>query len=134
MVSDKVLAAKGEQLRDYELVVIVSPELAEEGLEATIDKISQLITAKGGAISEIERWGKRKLAYPIRHFAEGSYILARFKLGSAFTRELEANLRISDEVLRHLLVKLEAISRKPIAQEVAVKEKELEGNGKEKEG
>ena len=108
MVSEKVTAETGEQLRDYELVLVISPEVAEEEFEATIDNISRLITGKGGTVSDIERWGKRRLAYPIRHFVEGSYVLARFKLQPAFGKELEANLRISEEVLRHLLIRLDS--------------------------
>ena len=106
MVSDKVATEADEQLRDYEMVLVISPEIAEEESEATIDNVSQFITEKGGVVSEIEKWGKRRLAYPIRHFVEGSYVLTRFKLKPAFGKELEANLRISEEVLRHLLIKL----------------------------
>jgi len=106
MVSDTVSTEEDKQLRDYELVLVISPEVAEEKFEAMIDDVSQFITKKGGTISDIERWGKRRLAYPIIHFVEGSYVLARFKLRPAFGKELEANLRISEEVLRHLLVRL----------------------------
>ena len=108
MVSDKVATEEGAQLLDYELVLVISPEVAEEEFEATIDNISRLITGKGGTVSDIERWGKRRLAYPIRHFVEGSYVLARFKLQPAFGKELGANLRISEEVLRHLLIRLDS--------------------------
>jgi len=108
MVSDKVATEEGAQLLDYELVLVISPEVAEEEFEATIDNVSRLITGKGGTVSDIERWGKRRLAYPIRHFVEGSYVLARFKLKPAFGKELGANLRISEEVLRHLLIRLDS--------------------------
>ena len=106
MASDEVATKEGEQLRDYELLLVISPEVAEEEFEAAVDTVSRFITGKGGVISDTERWGKRKLAYPIRHFVEGSYILTRFKLKPEFGKELEANLRISEEVLRHLLIKL----------------------------
>ncbi len=106
MVSDKVSTEEGEQLRDYELVLVISPDVAEEKFEATIDDVSQFITRKGGVISSVERWGKRRLAYPIKHFVEGSYVLTKCKLSPAFGKELEANLRISEEVLRHLLIRL----------------------------
>ena len=106
MVSDKVSTKESEQLRDYELVLVISPEVVEEEFEAAVDKISRFITGNGGTISDIERWGKRRLAYPIRHLVEGSYILARFKLNPKFGKEMEANLRISEEVLRHLLIKV----------------------------
>ena len=106
-ISKKVLKVEDKQLRDYELVLIISPEVVEEKLDATIDNVSQFITGKGGIISNVERWGKRRLAYPIEHFMEGSYVLTRFSLKPALSKELETNLRISEEVLRHLLVKIE---------------------------
>ncbi len=106
MVSEKVLTEEDKQLRDYELVLVISPEVAEEKFEATIDNVSRFITDRGGTISGIEKWGKKRLAYPIRHFVEGSYVLTRFKFRPALGRELEASLRISEEVLRHLLIRL----------------------------
>ena len=106
MVSKKVLKVEDEQLRDYELVLIVSPEVGGEKFDAVVDNVSQFITGKGGIVSNVERWGKRRLAYPIKHFEEGSYVLSRFKLKPASGKELEANLQISEEILRHLLVKL----------------------------
>ena len=75
-------------------------------MDALIDNISQFVTGKGGTVSDIERWGKRKLAYPISRFMEGSYVLVRFKLKPTLGRELKANLQISEEVLRYLLIRL----------------------------
>ncbi len=95
-----------KELRDYELVVIISPEVADSALDSVIDDISRFITGKGGAVPNVERWGKRKLAYPIKHFMEGSYVLAQLKLKPTLGKELEANLRISENVLRHLLVRV----------------------------
>ncbi|MBA7636032.1 30S ribosomal protein S6 [subsurface metagenome] len=106
MVPKKELKGEDKQQRDYELVLIVSPEVTDEALDATIDNVSQFITGKDGVISDVERWGKRKLAYPIKHFMEGSYVLSRFKLKPALSKELEANLQISEAILRHLLIKL----------------------------
>jgi small subunit ribosomal protein S6 len=102
----EILKVEDEQLRDYELVVIISPEVVEEKFDATIDSVSQFITEKGGTISNVERRGKKRLAYPIEHFTEGSYVLIRFRLKPTLSKELEANLQISEVVLRHLLVKL----------------------------
>ncbi len=98
--------AEDEHVRDYELVLIISPEVLEEKFDTVIDSVSQFITGKGGIISDVEQWGKRRLAYPIKHFEEGSYVLSRFKLKPTLSKELEANLQISEEILRHLLVKL----------------------------
>ena len=106
MVSEEELKEEGKHLRDYELVLIISPEVVDEALDTTIKGVSQFITDKGGVVSEVEQWGKKKLAYPVEHFMEGSYVLIRFRLRPALSREFEANLRISDEVLRHLLIKL----------------------------
>jgi small subunit ribosomal protein S6 len=108
MVSENVLTETVEDLRDYELVIIISPQLSEDSYEAAIDKINRFITGKGGNIVDTQRWGKRKLAYSIKHFNEGNYVLLKFKMKPAFSRELEANLRISEDVIRHLLVKMES--------------------------
>ena len=105
--SKEAIKVDDEQLRGYELVLIFSPEVAEDGLDAAISKVSQFITAKGGTSPELEQWGKKKLAYPIKHFMEGSYVLTRFTMKPKVTRELEANLHISEEILRHLLVRLD---------------------------
>ncbi len=106
MVSNRVRNETDEQLCDYELIFIISPEVVEEQLETTIESVSRFITERGGTISEVEPWGKRRLAYPIKHFAEGSYVLVRFNLKPGQNKELEANLKISEDVLRHLLIKL----------------------------
>ena len=92
-------------LRDYELVFVVTPEVVDEALEAKIESVSRFITEKGGSVSSVEPWGKRRLAYPIRHFTEGSYVLVRFEFKSALCKQLEASLEISEEVLRYLLIR-----------------------------
>jgi len=106
-VSEKVLKVEDKQLRNYEMVVIISPEITDEILDAKIDNISQSITEKGGVVSEVERWGKKRLAYPIGHFMEGNYVLTRFTFKPGLSKELEANLQISEEVLRHLLIRVD---------------------------
>lgn len=103
---NEALKVEDKQLRDYELVFIISPEVEEETLEATVGSVNQFITGKGGVISGEERWGKRKLAYPLKRFLEGNYVLTRFKMKPVWSRELEANLQISEEILRHLLIRI----------------------------
>ncbi len=93
--------------RDYELTVVIAPEVSEEKLEETIESISRYVNDRGGSISDVQRWGKRKLAYPIKHFIEGYYVLLQFKMSPRDGKELENNLRISEEVLRHLLINTE---------------------------
>ena len=101
------LKAEAKQLRSYELLLILSPEIAEDELESRVDKIRQLITARGGEVSSTEPWGKRKLAYPIEHFMEGHYVLIKFSFEPTLCTELEAGLRISEEIIRHLLINLD---------------------------
>jgi small subunit ribosomal protein S6 len=100
-------AQEDKKLRDYELVVIVSPEVAKEAADGIMEGVGRFITDGGGTVSAVEPWGKKKLAYPIKHFLEGSYILTRFKMQPKFSKQLEASLRISEDVLRHLLINLE---------------------------
>ncbi len=93
-------------VRDYELTVILSPALEEEKVDTVLDGISKLIAAGGGAVANVDRWGKRKLAYPIRGFLEGTYVLTQFNMKPGETKELESKLLISEDVLRHLLIKV----------------------------
>lgn len=94
------------QLPGYELVFIISPEVVDENLDATIGTVSQFITGKEGTVSDVDQWGKKRLAYPIKHFAEGTYVLVRFAMEPQHNKELETNLKISEDILRHLLIKL----------------------------
>ena len=106
-VSEKVVNTEDKQLHNYELVLIISPEVMEEALDTAMDNISQFITEKGGTISNVEQWRKRRLAYPIGRFTEGNYVLTQFKLKPHLGKELEAKLRISEEILRHLLIRID---------------------------
>ena len=106
MVFTEAAKVEDKQQRNYELVLIVSPEVKDEALDTRVEKISQLITEKGGVISEVDRWGTRKLAYPIHRFTEGSYVLIQLKLKPTTGKELESNLQISEDILRYLLIKL----------------------------
>ncbi|MEA1871874.1 MAG: 30S ribosomal protein S6 [Chloroflexota bacterium] len=94
-------------MRDYELVAIISPEVDEEGVSKIVDKVSQSINSRGGVVEEIKKWGRRKLAYPIRRFMEADYVLARFKLTPKMVKELEGEISASGDILRYLMVKVE---------------------------
>lgn len=104
MVADQVLT--DEQLGNYEMVVVFSPELDDEALEAALGNITRLITDKGGTVAEVDKWGKRRLAYPIKHASEGIYVLLKCQLKPDTGRALETYMRISEEILRYLLIKL----------------------------
>ncbi len=87
--------------------MIISPDVAEEDVPVTIDKVNEFITSRGGEVTQVDRWGKRKLAYPINRFREGNYVISRFKSQPGMTAELEANLKISENILRHMLIRLD---------------------------
>ena len=94
-------------MRNYELTMILTTKAAEEGEPVAVEKVSQYVTQKGGVVSEINHWGRRKLAYPIQRFREGHYVLALLQLEPEWITELEESLELSDEVLRYLLVRRE---------------------------
>lgn len=91
-------------MADYELVTIISPEVEGERLPEIIEQVGKLITDEGGVVESSEQWGMRKLAYPIKKFMEANYVLTRFKLEPNLTKKLGAELRASEEILRHLIV------------------------------
>ena len=93
-------------MRDYELMVVVNPDIVEEALTATIEKVNQSIVGMGGTVTEVNQLGRRRLAYPINHFEEGNYILTRFKLEPGLAAEVESGLLLSTDILRHLLIRL----------------------------
>ena len=91
---------------EYELVMIVNPEIADEQVSRTLEKVTKFVSERGGTVTEVNQWGKKKLAYPIKRFYEGNYILSRFSLEANLTKALEASLRLSEDIIRYLLVKL----------------------------
>lgn len=92
-------------MHHYELVTILSPELGEEELPAAVERINNFIIGRGGEVHNVDQWGRRRLAYPIQKFNEGMYVVTELALDATRAAELEANLRISEDVIRHLLVR-----------------------------
>lgn len=92
----------------YELTYIIDTGLEEAARKELIEKITQLIAANGGEVEKIdETWGKRRLAYAINYKTEGYYVLMYIKAPAELPRELERNLKISDQVLRYLVIRYE---------------------------
>ncbi|MGE5553786.1 MAG: 30S ribosomal protein S6 [Betaproteobacteria bacterium] len=92
-------------MRPYELVVVFNPDLEEEAVGAQIAKLQEIITGNGGELVKTDKWGKRKLAYEIDGHTEGFYVVMDFQGEAAVAAELERVVKITDEVLRHLLVR-----------------------------
>jgi small subunit ribosomal protein S6 len=93
-------------MHEYELVAMISPEADEDEVSKIVDRVTQSINGRGGAVEETKNWGKRKLAYPVRKFMEADYILARFKLMPKLIRELESEIGTFGDILRYLVVKV----------------------------
>jgi len=87
------------------LVVILRPEIAEEELPTAIEHVQQYVTDHGGSVKDTDRWGRRKLAYPISECMEGIYVLSQIQMEPRDAHELEGTLRLNEQVIRHLLVK-----------------------------
>lgn len=94
-------------MKEYELTYIVRPDLDEETLGAVEARVAQTITTNGGQVHKTDHWGKRRLAYPIRRYNEGYYILLRTELTDKAIAEAERQLKLSEDVIRHLLVRVE---------------------------
>ena len=91
-------------MRQYEIIVIIHPELDETALDEVINRIKEWITDDGGEISNFELWGKKKLAYPINKQNEGQYALIHANMDPTFCSQLERNLRYLEPVMRYILV------------------------------
>jgi len=92
-------------LRDYEVLYIVRADLDDDKVQEAVKRVNTLIERSGGGIERTNLWGKRKLAYEVKHQKEGAYVLQDFQLEPDRVPELEAALKITEEVLRHLIVR-----------------------------
>ena len=89
-------------MKNYELMFIINPTLEEAAREATIEKVKATIAADG-EVEAVDAWGMRKLAYPIMKKTEGYYVVVEFKGEKTLPKELDRRLKISDNVMRHLI-------------------------------
>lgn len=89
------------------MMYIIRPDLDEEAVAATIAKVSSLVTGNGGEVLKAEPWGRRRLAYPIKHHRDGQYVLMQYRLDPKANTELERSLRINEEVIRYLIVRMD---------------------------
>ena len=94
-------------MREYELVLVVSPDGGEEGFPAVVDRVHGLIKERGGEVKNVDRWGRRRLAYPIDRITEGYYSITQFTLDPQDVREIERSIELADDVLRHLVVRMD---------------------------
>jgi small subunit ribosomal protein S6 len=98
-------------MRRYELMLVLRPDVADDRSQAVIDRTTRQIVATGGQIVKVAPWGRRRLAYPIERYREGSYHIVVFESPSEAVAELERGLLITEELLRHLVTRVERPAR-----------------------
>jgi small subunit ribosomal protein S6 len=91
--------------RDYELALIINPEVSEEETRAVLDRVEQIVATYGGQIVRVNQWGRRRLAYPIERHRDGFYVFIDMILTPETVIELERTLKVSETVLRHMTKK-----------------------------
>jgi small subunit ribosomal protein S6 len=93
-------------VRDYELIFIVAPAVEDEKVRDVVDKVRGWIKAGGGEVTKVDLWGRRKLAYPIQRFSEGTYVFLNVRLKPTALDELERNIKLDTSIIRYLLVRV----------------------------
>jgi len=110
-------------MNHYETIYIADPTLDDDSLKETIDKFSDLIKKLKGFIVKVDEWGKRKLAYEVKRFDKGYYVVLDFYALPETVTELERNLKLDDQILKYITVK---IDENVDPKDLVSKEKEIE--------
>jgi small subunit ribosomal protein S6 len=95
-------------LRAYELMVVLSPDIADDAVSGSLDRLQQSVVAQGGEVASVDHWGRRRLAYPIKRHLEGNYVVSQIRLDPERVSDLDGGLRIAEDVIRHLIVRTES--------------------------
>lgn len=91
--------------RNYELTLIVKPDVDATNLATLLERVKDLITAEGGVIAKVDQWGMRRLMYPIRKYREGQYIYTLLHLEASSIARIESRLRLNEDIIRYLLIR-----------------------------
>lgn len=110
--------------RKYELIYIVSPETSDEGVADLHKQVEGIVTQFGGQIEKSENWGRRRLAYAIKNYKEGTYVLELIDGPGDLVKELGRRLRVTDHVIRHLIVRVDEDRR--VADAIAAQRRETQ--------
>lgn len=96
-------------MRIYEILFIIRPDVPEEEIDGIVEPLRTVVTTAGGAVDKVDKWGKRRLAYRVRKYREGFYVLLQFSTekASETVKELERRLRVSDTVVKFLTVRID---------------------------
>ena len=94
-------------MRIYEELFIVKPDVPDEEVDQFVEQLRTQLTSAGATVDKIDKWGKRKLAYKVDRYREGAYVLFQFTAGPELVKEFERRLRVSDQVLKFLTVRID---------------------------
>lgn len=97
-------------MRAYEMMYITRPDLDEEAEKAVLERLQKIITDQGGTIDNVDVWGRRRLAYEIAGYREGNYVVVQFQGPAELPGELERVMRLSDEIIRHIILLREKVA------------------------
>ena len=111
-------------VRQYELIYIVSPETSDEGVADLHNQVEGIVGQFEGQIEKSENWGRRRLAYEIMNYKEGTYVLELINGPGNLIKELERRLRVSDHVIRHLIVRVD--EDRQVADAIAAQRRETQ--------
>lgn len=102
----------------YELMFIVRPDVdGEEAVDQQIERYGRMIVDNGGEVTGVDKWGRRRFAYEVKGFTEGYYVVIQFRSDDAVVNELNRILKIADEILRHIMVRLDEPKSAPAEEE-----------------
>ena len=89
--------------RDYELGIVINPEVGDEQARTLVERVTQIINNNGGQVVRVNAWGRRRLAYPIQRFRDGLYFFFDLMLEPSTIAEIERNIRVHEDIIRHLM-------------------------------
>jgi small subunit ribosomal protein S6 len=118
-------------MRRYELMLVLRPDTADDRVQQILDRTTRGIAAGDGQIVKVSPWGRRRLAYPISGYREGSYFIVVFDAPSDAIDEIERGLNITEEVMRHLVTRIERPPRRPEKPEEGAEDEGAAGESAE---
>ncbi|AFN75099.1 ribosomal protein S6 [Melioribacter roseus P3M-2] len=116
------------RIRTYESVVVLNAALEDDQIESILKRIEEIITSNGGEILDIDKWGRKRLAYPIQKAKSGYYAIFRFKAPTELIKELERNYRLDENIIRFLTILLDKFALEAIAKKKESAENENSGD------
>jgi small subunit ribosomal protein S6 len=95
-------------MTSYEVALIIRPDVEEDAQQSVIERLSEILTAQGGQVDNVENWGRRRLAYPINNVNEGYYYFIQGQFDSTVLPELDRTAKLSEDILRHMVVSMDS--------------------------